>query len=153
MQDDGWTQFLLANAGEGGTSKLAETHTTLLQAQAPQAPAAPQAAQAAAQAAQAPQAPQTAAHTTRRATRALKSVVTSPVGMAAVCVTGVFVVSLVLLVAIQPQFVKKEPTSKLETEKLSGAKAAGAAAIAAAVTGVVIGIVAAVKAGAKAAPP
>lgn len=150
MQDDGWTQFLLANAGEGGTSKLAETHTTLLQAQAPQAPAAPQAA---AQAAQAPQVPQTAAHTTRRATRALKSVVTSPVGMAAVCVTGVFVVSLVLLVAIQPQFVKKEPTSKLETEKLSGAKAAGAAAIAAAVTGVVIGIVAAVKAGAKAAPP
>lgn len=67
--------------------------------------------------------------------------ITSPVGVSVICVLAVFVVSLVLLVAIQPPFVMTQPESKLEAERFSGGKAAAAAAIAAAVALVIIVIV------------
>lgn len=95
----------------------------------------------------------TTTKTTKKDTHAFlakaKHAVTSKVGVALLCILATFLVSLILLVVIQPRFVQSDPESKLETPKLSANKAAAGAGIAAAIAAVVIGIIAIVKSKSK----
>jgi hypothetical protein len=77
----------------------------------------------------------------------LKRAVTSPWGVAVLCVLGVFLVSFILLCAIQPPFTysKPKPEAPLDTDKFDPARAAVGAAIAAGVAALVTAIVAAVR--------
>ncbi len=77
--------------------------------------------------------------------KAVVRAVTSKAGVAVLSVVGTFILALILLAIIQPGFVEKEPDSKLETRRVSGAKVAIGATVAASVAGVVVGVVAIVQ--------
>lgn len=72
----------------------------------------------------------------------VKGAVLSPVGVAVLVFVAVFVLTMVLLAAIQPPFVMQPPASKLEAETLSGKRVAVGGLVAACVAGVCIGIAA-----------
>jgi hypothetical protein len=72
----------------------------------------------------------------------VKGAVLSPVGVAVLVFLAVFVLTMVLLAAIQPPFVMQPPASKLEAETLSGKRVAVGGLVAACVAGVCIAIAA-----------
>lgn len=77
-----------------------------------------------------------------QASQKIKGALLSPVGVGVLVIVAVFVLSMVLLAAIQPPFVMQPPASKLEAETLSGKRVAVGALVAAAVAGLCIGIAA-----------
>ena len=72
----------------------------------------------------------------------LKGAVTSQVGVSVLVVLAVFVLTMVLLAAIQPPFVMQAPASKMETETLSGKRVAVGGFISACITALCMGIAA-----------
>lgn len=138
--DQAWQQYLEANTGiamgggtAGRTTLTGLTADAAAMVAAASVPAGPPADAMLAAGAGAP-----AAATTHR--KKVAAALKSRAGLAILCILAVFVVSMILLAAIQPDFVKKEPESKLETPKVSGAKVAAGAAVTAAVAGVAVGV-------------
>jgi hypothetical protein len=140
--DQAWQQYLEANTGiamGGGTAgRTTLTGLTADAAAMVAAASAPVGPPADAMVAAGAGAGAGAATTTHR--KKVAVALKSKAGLAILCILAVFVVSMILLAAIQPDFVKKEPESKLETPKVSGAKVAAGAAVTAAVAGVAVGV-------------